>query len=141
MNYKTKIIFWHIKWIFSNANNLIFTDTVPETTRLSHLLEKYLVEPQNSETLQEQLKYYQARSMKQLNILLYADEKPGTKYYELDISKSLQDNLKNKTIIEHPIIYVVFSENVYSSTIIDSGKVIIFKCSKFIIKLAFNVFR
>lgn len=44
------------------------------------------------------------------------------RFYELDLTLSLQENLKNKTIIEFPIIYVVLKNHSDMFEIIDSGK-------------------
>ena len=43
------------------------------------------------------------------------------RFYELDSSESLQENLKNKTIIEYPIIYVALKDHGEMFDIIESG--------------------
>lgn len=40
----------------------------------------------------------------------------------MDVSKTLQDNLKGKTIIEYPVINVIFDSDIQKYDVIDNGK-------------------
>lgn len=122
LNFKSNVVFWHIEWIFVNADNLkLSDDNIPETAKLSNLLHKYMVQ-QEDHVVQQKLQYYQAVDLPGIQLLLKAEEKAGCKFYELNPLTSLKDNLKNKIIIEYPIIHVVLKEHLNSYDILDSGK-------------------
>lgn len=44
------------------------------------------------------------------------------RFYELDLNLTLQENLKNKTVIEFPIMYIAFKDHSDMFEIIDSGE-------------------
>lgn len=48
------------------------------------------------------------------------------RFYELDITLSLKENLENKIIIEFPIIYVILKDHSYMYEIIDTGMFFIY---------------
>lgn len=107
--------------MFTNAENLKLVDAkVSESSKLSNLLGKYLVK-QDDKVLQDRLQYYQAAALPGIKLLLKAEQKAGIKYFELDLLASLKDNLKNRTIIEFPTIYVVLKEHAGIYDVIDSG--------------------
>lgn len=120
VNFSSKVIFWHIEWIFFNADNLKFTDTkVPETEKLGSVLTKHLVKHEDN-VLQEKLQFYQSCNLSGISLLLKAEERSGKKFYELDSSASLKENFKGKVIIEYPTIYVILKHHANSFDIIDS---------------------
>lgn len=49
-----------------------------------------------------------------------------TRFYELDVTCTLQENLENKTIIEFPTIYVILKDHSYAYEIIDTGMLFIY---------------
>ncbi|XP_017782423.1 PREDICTED: box C/D snoRNA protein 1 [Nicrophorus vespilloides] len=114
------VINWHLDWVFVNADNLKFSDeAVPETEKLSSVLDKYLNE-QEDKVLQERMQFYQASGLPALRILLKAEQKKGKKYYELDPEDSIRDNLRGKMIIEYPIIHVMMRDHAIGLDVIDS---------------------
>lgn len=44
------------------------------------------------------------------------------RYYELDPSKSLRDNLRNKVIIEYPTLHVVLKESSHDMEVLHQVK-------------------
>lgn len=44
------------------------------------------------------------------------------RYYELDLHKSLLDNLRNKVIIEYPTLHVVLKESGNDMKVLHQGK-------------------
>lgn len=49
-------------------------------------------------------------------------KKSDSRFYELDLTETLQDNLRNKKIIEFPIVYVILKDHIDMYEIIVSGK-------------------
>nr|XP_022914547.1 box C/D snoRNA protein 1 [Onthophagus taurus] len=111
LNYAKDTIFWRIDWIFPNSNNLKLVDEkVRETEKLSNILQKYFVKQDNL-ILQEKLQYYQSLGMSNIKVYLRAEQKPGNKFYELDLNESIKENLKGKVIIEYPTVIVLNKEH------------------------------
>ncbi|KAK5650924.1 hypothetical protein RI129_001953 [Pyrocoelia pectoralis] len=121
LHFASDIIYWHIDWIFPNADNLkLSDDNVPETDRLSSLLHRYLND--ENKVIREKLQFYIAVDLPGIKLLLKAEQKPGHKYYELDPFENLRDNLRNKIIIEYPTVYVVLKEHLHLYDVIESDE-------------------
>lgn len=122
--HKSKLIFWRVEWIFPNAENLKFADdSLNETEVLGKLLDKYLNPDSREEYAgKSSLAYYQSRGANTIKVLLKAEgvKKSQTRYYELDIKDSLRNNLAGKTLVEFPIIYVIFNDIADNYDLIDS---------------------
>ncbi|XP_063906184.1 box C/D snoRNA protein 1-like [Zophobas morio] len=119
-NTGTKIIEWHVDWVFVNSENFkVSEERVPENGRISSILSKYLAK-QESEEMQEKLQYYQAADLPGIRILLKAEQKSGKKFYEIDPTYTLKDCLRNKIIIEYPTIHLVLKDQALFYDIVDS---------------------
>lgn len=115
---KTNKILWHIEWIFPNLDNLkISMKHCDEEVALGELLIK-LFETEK----REQLEYYQSKGVGNLSMLLKAESVKNCKnrFFSLDCSKSLKQNLASKTIIEFPTVHVTYDNHDYD--VIESGK-------------------
>lgn len=120
LHFKTNIIYWHIEWIFVNADNLKLSDSrVPETDKLGSVLNKYL-QKQDDAVLQEKFQYYQAAGISGLKLFLKAEQKPGRKFYELDYTDTIKECLAKKLIIEYPTIHVLLRDHGCAYDVIDS---------------------
>lgn len=118
MHRETKEVMWDIEWTFPNINNLKLHERgCSENKKLSSLVQKYL----QTDSENRELKYYQSAGICGIVLYLKAENVKNGKYYELDLSQSLKENLKGKVIIEFPIIHVVLKghESLYS--IVDSS--------------------
>ncbi|KAB0802488.1 hypothetical protein PPYR_04674 [Photinus pyralis] len=121
LHFASDVVYWHIDWIFPNADNLkLCDDNVPETERLSTLTHRHLAN--ENKLIRERLQYYIAVDLPGIKLLLKAEQKPGQKYYELDPLESLKDNLRNKIIIEYPTIHVVLKEHLHLYDVIESDE-------------------
>lgn len=121
------IIHWRIEWIFPNAENLrIVDEKCSENERLVDLAEKHFnPQPEMANSNTKNLVYYQSRGIGGLTFILKAEgvKKCKNRFFELDVQKSLKENLKGKTLVEYPAIYVVFSDVVRELfDVIDDGK-------------------
>jgi len=111
-NWKEQLIYWRVEWIFPQADNIKCVGRrLLETEPLAKLVNVYL-DPKECETLyQDKLQYYQSAGLRGILLLLKAEQKQGTRFYQLDSSLTLKDNLKEKTVIEFPTIYVVLKHH------------------------------
>lgn len=126
LNFKTSVIHWRVEWCFPNAEGLVFSDErCDEEEKLYVLLDKYL-EAGNGEDFagKSKLEFYQSRGMNQVRVLLKAEgiKRCKNRFFELEPKKSLKDNLKGKTIVEYPTIYVIFKEASDGFDVIDSDE-------------------
>lgn len=122
-HYKTNVIHWRVEWLFPNVESepLKFVDEkCSEHKRLSELLEKYL----NPNALpfegSKSLQYYKSVGFSGVKILLRAEKVKGSakKFFELDPTESLAENLSGKCIVEFPIIFIVLKDHSYNFEII-----------------------
>ncbi|KAG5884407.1 hypothetical protein JTB14_007005 [Gonioctena quinquepunctata] len=113
------IIYWRIEWIFVDADKLkVFDAQVCETEKLSAIMSKYL--DREDEFLSEKLQYYRSVGLPGVQMLLKAEQKGVNKFYELDPTVPLKENLEKKLIIEHPTINVVLKDRECGYHVIDS---------------------
>ncbi|KAJ8734391.1 hypothetical protein PYW07_014942 [Mythimna separata] len=122
-NNKMNIINWRVEWVFPNveAEPLKFVDErCAEQKRLSELLDKYL----NPDALpfegSKALTFYKSAGFSGVKVLLRAEKVKGSarKFFELDPTESLAENLSGKCIVEFPIIFVVLKDHAYNFEII-----------------------
>nr|XP_014086627.1 box C/D snoRNA protein 1 [Bactrocera oleae]XP_036232888.1 box C/D snoRNA protein 1 [Bactrocera oleae]XP_036232889.1 box C/D snoRNA protein 1 [Bactrocera oleae] len=119
-------IFWRIEWVFVNAGGLQYVDErCDEDLRLGLLLDKY-VNLKSAEVVPKRkaLEYYESAGFNKLKLLLKAEgiKSSRTRYYALDVRKTLKANLTDKTLVEFPCIYVSYEENPAGCDIIDSDE-------------------
>ncbi|XP_055535923.1 box C/D snoRNA protein 1 [Wyeomyia smithii] len=124
LNFKTGIIHWRVEWCFPNAEGLVFIDErCDENEKLCALLRKYLDEGHSDNIpSKNKLEYYQSRGLNHLRVLLKAEgvKRCKNRYFELKPNLSLKDNLKGKTIVEYPVMYVIFKDTREGFDIIES---------------------
>ncbi|GLH09015.1 Uncharacterized protein GBIM_14165 [Gryllus bimaculatus] len=113
-DWKTQKISWRIEWVFPQAEFIKAIDErALEDTRISALLNKYLDCKNCPKELQDNLQFYQSAGLSEVCLLLKAEHvmKSSVKFFEIDTSMTLKSALKNKTIIEFPLMYVVLKEH------------------------------
>uniref|UniRef100_A0A1B6C7I4 Box C/D snoRNA protein 1 n=2 Tax=Clastoptera arizonana TaxID=38151 RepID=A0A1B6C7I4_9HEMI len=117
LNWKTNELFWKIDWIFPLANDYKLTDTkILDTTKLATALDKVL----ESQSKSSKLQFYQSADTSEIIALLKGERVAGGKrFFELDLSITLQENFQGKVIIEYPVIVVVLRDHKYMFDIID----------------------
>lgn len=93
-----------------------------ETEPLAKLVNIYLDPKECNPLYQDKLQYYQSAGIRGILLLLKAEQKPGTRFHQLDSSLSLKDNLKEKTVIEFPTIYVVLKDHKDAFDILGPGE-------------------
>lgn len=144
-DWKTKVIWWRCEWRFPNAGNVTAVDErCDERWTLGRLLAKYVSvqeeegdigaeaeadkdgEPSGrlSDAMRKSLTFYRSRGLAQMRVLLKAEgiKRSRTRFWELDVGRTLAENLSGKTIVEFPVIYVMYDDVVKEFDVIDSGE-------------------
>lgn len=137
LNWKTNELFWRVQWIFPHAQNAVCVmEKALDSIRLSKLVEQTL-EPMTSckgevdiETLNaklilsDKLQFYRAAGISNISVLLKAErvKRAKSKFYELDVTLSLGENLENRTVVEYPTFYIIMKEHTDMFEIIDSDE-------------------
>lgn len=82
--------------------------------------------PATTEAMRKSLEYYRSRGVAAMRVLLKAEgiKRSRTRFWELDVSLSLRDNLAGKTIVEFPVVYVMYDDVVKEFDVIDSGELV-----------------
>lgn len=91
-------LFWRVEWVFLSANIKNTDEKLRDTTRLCSALKSHLDKPE--------LAYYKSMGINRLIVLMKVER--SSKFYILDNSLSICENLRNKCILEFPIFYVIF---------------------------------
>ncbi|XP_034841542.1 box C/D snoRNA protein 1 [Maniola hyperantus] len=121
--YKTNLINWRIEWVFPNVETkpLKFVDEkCSEKKKLSELLDKYLNPDAPAFEGSKELMYYKSIGFSGVKVLLKAEKLRGSpkKFFELDTTETLAENLSGKCIVEFPIIFVVLKDHAYNFEIV-----------------------
>ncbi|KAM5148935.1 box C/D snoRNA protein 1 [Mantella aurantiaca] len=106
-NKKEQRFYWHLKLVFPQCKAEYTERRVPDDRKLSEILKNYIDPAESDPTIRQRLKEY-VGSPCDIKVFMEAEKKePGQKrYYELDTSKNLRENLQKKTVIEFPTLYV-----------------------------------
>ncbi|XP_055695026.1 box C/D snoRNA protein 1 [Lutzomyia longipalpis] len=120
---RARRIFWTVEWMFLHAEKSIVEKKCRENETLGKLLGKY-VDVQHSGAQHEELEHYRSRGFGGLKVLLKSEriKNCGKRFYEMDLRKSLEENLCGKNIVEFPTFLVIFKELHGEFDMIDSDE-------------------
>lgn len=108
LDYSSQEINWKIDLIFPQGEMIKISAVVNEKTRLSAVLSQYLDPVKCPEKYKNFLKFYHAAGMSEVEALLKAERvKDPKSVYMLDTAANITANLRNRIIIENPVIIVV----------------------------------
>ncbi|KAG1682628.1 Box C/D snoRNA protein 1 [Nymphon striatum] len=103
--YREEKFLWQIEWIFPIANNLsVIQNRLDENDQVNSLYENLLNSQEIADT---KLKQCQSLSSSNIKIFMKSEFSSKIKYEEIDVNKTLKENLQNKTVVEYPAFIVV----------------------------------
>ncbi|XP_071096633.1 box C/D snoRNA protein 1-like [Haliotis cracherodii] len=107
--YRTKEILWQIEWKFPHADASFMDKKQNQSLTLETLLNKYLHQNEADPLVLHQLRQYVEVGVAGCCLLMKAEGRPANdvRYHELDLSKSVLENLRGKCVVEYPTINVV----------------------------------
>ncbi|XP_422364.3 box C/D snoRNA protein 1 [Gallus gallus] len=111
-NKKEQKFYWHLKLVFPHCHAEYILKRVPEDKTLTDILKPYIDPVESDPVVCQRLKTYTMSPRSDVQILMKIENRKqnSTRYSELDASRSLLENLKNKVIIEYPTLFVVLKK-------------------------------
>ncbi|XP_046543395.1 box C/D snoRNA protein 1-like [Haliotis rubra] len=102
--YKTKEILWQIEWKFPSADASFMDKKQNQNLTLETLLNKYLHPTEADPLVRHQLRQYVEAGIAGCRLLMKAEVRPANdvRYHELDLSKSVLENLRGKCVVRIP---------------------------------------
>ncbi|XP_053178773.1 box C/D snoRNA protein 1 isoform X2 [Scomber japonicus] len=109
---KEKQFMWHLKLIFPQSNTEFSQRRVPDGKTLEQILTPYIHPTESDPVARQKLKMYVHASFDHVKVFMKAEGRKANsvRYHNLDIQKSLRDNLSYKTLIEYPVLHVVLKD-------------------------------
>ncbi|XP_074858743.1 box C/D snoRNA protein 1 isoform X2 [Carettochelys insculpta] len=104
-------------------NTTMFSKKVPDDKILGEILKPYLDPEESDPVIWQRLKIYTMSPQSDVQILMKIENRQhnSVSYDELDTSKSLLDNLKDKVIIEYPTLLVVLKKHKNDTEVLSQG--------------------
>ncbi|XP_073499653.1 box C/D snoRNA protein 1 [Phyllobates terribilis] len=108
---KEQRFYWQLQLQFPQSQAEYTEKRVPDSKTLNEILKTYIDPAESDPIIRQRLREYM-KSPSDVKVLMMAERKaPGPdRYYELDSSKSLLENLRHKTVIEYPTLYVALKD-------------------------------
>ncbi|XP_026054864.1 putative box C/D snoRNA protein SPCC613.07 [Carassius auratus] len=105
-------IYWHLKIHFPQSD-AVYSERCPDNQQLDQILNNYIHPSESDPVKRQKLKIYVHSPPEDIRVFLKSEEtQPNSlRFLELDLKKSLQENLMQKTIVEYPEVFVVLKEH------------------------------
>ncbi|XP_042340168.1 box C/D snoRNA protein 1 [Plectropomus leopardus] len=110
---KEKLFMWHLKLIFPQRSTEFSQKRVPDKQTLEQILTSYIHPTESDPVTRQKLKMYVHTPFDHVKVFMKAEGRKANsvRYHELDICKTLRDNLSFKTLIEYPVLHVVLRDH------------------------------
>ncbi|KAK2886121.1 hypothetical protein Q8A67_016958 [Cirrhinus molitorella] len=104
--------YWHLKIHFPQSD-AVYSERYPDNRELDQILNDYIHPSESDPVKRQKLKAYVHSPQEDIRVFLKSEQtQPNSlRYLELDLKKTLQENLMHKTIVEYPEIFVVLKEH------------------------------
>lgn len=103
---------WHLKIHFPQSN-AVYSERFPDDKQLDQILNDYIHPSESDPVKRQKLKVYVHSPQEDIRVFLKAEQKQPNclRYLQLDLKKSLQENLMHTTIVEYPEVFVVLKQH------------------------------
>ncbi|KAI0216716.1 hypothetical protein LSAT2_031323 [Lamellibrachia satsuma] len=114
---RSKKMLWHIEFYFPHAAAK-YTDRVDEGQCLDDVLKKFLHPTESDPVIQQHLKMYSRAGGNGVRVFMRQEGLPANciRYDELDVMKTIQENLAGKTVFEYPTFHIVLKDRAENYT-------------------------
>ncbi|XP_008332336.1 box C/D snoRNA protein 1 [Cynoglossus semilaevis] len=110
---KEKRFLWHLKLLFPQSSSEFSQRRVADGQTLEQILSDYIHPTESDPVTRQKLKVYVQFPFDHLKVFMKVEGRKANslRYHELDLKKSLRDNLSYKILIEYPVLHVVLKEH------------------------------
>ncbi|XP_074491084.1 box C/D snoRNA protein 1 isoform X1 [Sebastes fasciatus] len=104
---------WHVKLIFPQSSTEFSQRRVSDRQTLEQILTPYIHPTESDPVTRQKLKMYVHTPFDHVKVFMKAEGRKANsvRFNELDIRKTLKDNLSYKTLIEYPVLHVVLGDH------------------------------
>uniref|UniRef100_A0A8C2XNK4 Zinc finger HIT-type containing 6 n=1 Tax=Cyclopterus lumpus TaxID=8103 RepID=A0A8C2XNK4_CYCLU len=108
-----KLFLWHLKVIFPQSSTEFSQRRVSDRQTLEQILTPYIHPTESDPVTRQKLKMYVRTPFDHVKVFMKAEGRKANsvRFHELDIYKTLRDNLSYKTLIEYPVLHVVLEDH------------------------------
>ncbi|XP_036410871.1 box C/D snoRNA protein 1 [Megalops cyprinoides] len=119
-NKKEQQFFWHLKLLFPQSSAEYTERRVPDSRTLQQILTPYIHPSESDPVKRQRLKVFTRTPPQHVKVFMKAENRKSNsvRYHELDLKKSLLENLKNKVIIEYPVLHIVLKDHCENYTLL-----------------------
>ncbi|KAM6962589.1 box C/D snoRNA protein 1 [Aplochiton taeniatus] len=125
-HFKGHHFFWHLKLLFPQSGTAFTERRVADERTLEHILSPYIHPMESDPVRRQKLKMYVSSSaFDHVKVFMKVEGRKANsvRYHELDLAKSLRDNLSYKTVIEYPVLHVVLRGHCHDYPLKEPGKI------------------
>ncbi|XP_056270825.1 box C/D snoRNA protein 1 isoform X2 [Pseudoliparis swirei] len=110
---KENLFLWHLKLVFPQSATEFSQRRVSERQTLEQILTPYIHPTESDPVTRQKLKMYVRSPFDHVKVFMKAEGRKANsvRYHELDICKTLKENLSYKTLIEYPVLHVVLADH------------------------------
>ncbi|XP_073332746.1 box C/D snoRNA protein 1 [Pagrus major] len=110
---KEQLFMWHLKLIFPQSSTEFSQRRVSDKQTLEQILTPYIHPTESDPVTRQKLKIYVHARFDHVKVFMKAEGRKANsvRYNELDIHKSLRDNLRYKMLIEYPVLHIVLRDH------------------------------
>ncbi|TDH08851.1 hypothetical protein EPR50_G00101760 [Perca flavescens] len=110
---KEKLFLWHLKLIFPQSSTEFIQRRVSDKQTLEQILTPYIHPKESDPVTRQKLKMYVHTPFDHVKVFMKAEGRKANsvRYHQLDIHKTLRDNLSYKTLIEYPVLHIVLGDH------------------------------
>ncbi|KAM8890149.1 box C/D snoRNA protein 1 isoform 1-T1 [Synchiropus picturatus] len=110
---KEKQFYWHLKLIFPQSSTEISQRRVSDKQSLEQILTRYIHPTESDPVMRQKLKLYVHSPSEDISVFMKGEGRKANsvRFHQLDMQKSLRDNLSYKMLIEYPVLHVVLREH------------------------------
>ncbi|CAN9500679.1 unnamed protein product [Ophioblennius macclurei] len=109
---KEKQFLWHLKLMFPQSSSEFTQRRVSDQKTLEKILTAYIHPTESDPVTRQKLKLYVHSTLDHVKVFMKAEggKANSVRYHQLELKKSLRDNLSCKVLVEYPALHVVLKE-------------------------------
>nr|XP_046157548.1 box C/D snoRNA protein 1 [Oncorhynchus gorbuscha] len=104
---------WHLQLLFPQSSSEFTERRVSDDQTLEQILTPYIHPTESEPVRRQKLKMYVHSPFDHIRVFMKAEGRKANsvRYQELDVAKTLKENLKFKLVIEYPLLHIVLKDH------------------------------